>query len=185
MHTNINSNLNTKRRRLLTATSGAILLSSSACSSGTDRQLRFANFADAEAEMARLLQAKSLHSSTIWNLAQTMVHCAQSIEFSMTGFPQAKSAAFQQTLGAGAFKVFAWRGKMSHDLAEPIPGAAVLNPQVTTAQAFEKLQSAIRQFQQHQGALKAHFAYGELSKAEYELAHAMHLANHFSAFQIA
>ena len=35
-----------------------------------------------------------------------------------------------------------------------------------------------------QGPLRPHFAYGKLSKPEFERAHAMHLANHFSAFDI-
>jgi hypothetical protein len=35
------------------------------------------------------------------------------------------------------------------------------------------------------GPLRPHFAYGELAKPEYELAHAMHLANHLSAFRVA
>jgi hypothetical protein len=38
-------------------------------------------------------------------------------------------------------------------------------------------------FAQHTGPLMPHFAYGALDKADYEQAHAMHLANHFSAFE--
>ena len=47
---------------------------------------------------------------------------------SLDGFPQPKSAAFQRTVGAAAFTVFQWRGKMTHGLDEPIPGAPALTP---------------------------------------------------------
>ena len=48
----------------------------------------------------------------------------------------------------------------------------------------DELHEAIEAFHRHTGELQPHFAYGRLSKAEYELAHAMHLANHLAAFDI-
>jgi hypothetical protein len=38
-----------------------------------------------------------------WNPYQVFNHCAQSVEFSITGFPQNESALFQNTAGALAF----------------------------------------------------------------------------------
>ncbi len=70
---------------------------------------------------------------------------------------------------------------MSHDITEAIPGAEVLNPAVTLDAALARLRNAIDAFRASDREFKPHFAYGELSKAEYELAHAMHLADHFSA----
>jgi len=61
-----------------------------------------------------------------WNLSQIFNHLAQSIEYSMTGYPEHKPESFKNTLGHSAFSVFAFRGKMTHDLVEPIPGAPVL-----------------------------------------------------------
>ncbi len=49
------------------------------------------------------------------------------------------------------------------------------------ASALIRLDNAIALFQQSAPDLQPHFAYGNLSKAQYEQAHAMHLANHFSA----
>ncbi len=101
----------------------------------------------------------------------------------MEGFPQAKSRLFQGTVGALAFKVFAWNGRMTHDLGEPIPGAPALDSDLDAIRAVERLKRAARAFAQWTKPLRPHFAYGELSKAEYDLAHAMHMANHFSAFR--
>lgn len=73
---------------------------------------------------------------------------------------------------------------MWHDLSEPIPGAPALNPAVDAQTALTHLHDVIATFHRHTGPLHPHFAYGALSKAEYELANAMHLANHLSAFDI-
>jgi len=149
-----------------------------------DRRLVFTSLNDALRELDRLTKAKTLKSAAAWTLPQTLDHCAQSIEFSLTGFPSPKSPIFQNTVGAAAFKVFSWRGKMSHDLAEPIPGAPALDAGTNSVAAVARLQRAIREFQGTTVPLRPHFAYGDLSKPEYEQAHAMHLANHFSAFEV-
>ena len=52
--------------------------------------------------LARLRGTKINHAGG-WNPAQVFAHLAQSIEYSMTGFPQPKSALFQSTVGAAAF----------------------------------------------------------------------------------
>jgi hypothetical protein len=72
---------------------------------------------------------------------------------------------------------------MSHDLAEPIAGAPVLEPGADAVQASARLRTAILSFQQWTGPLQPHFAYGALDKKAYESAHAMHIANHLSAFR--
>lgn len=165
------------------STAAAVAVGTSGCQGGSnDRQLKFTSLAEAEGELARLGQAGELVSGTTWNWAQTLVHCAQSIEYSMTGYPQPNSKLFQRTVGSAAFEAFSWRGRMSHDLAEPIPGAPLLDAKFESARALERLRAAMLGFRQWSGPLKPHFAYGELSKTEYELAHAMHLANHLSAF---
>ena len=69
-----------------------------------DRDLRFASLADARAELARLARGQTPISPRSWSWVQTVVHCAQSIEYSMTGFPQMKPALFQRTVGSAAMK---------------------------------------------------------------------------------
>jgi hypothetical protein len=146
------------------------------------RVLMFTSLNAAMEELGRLTQPQALAPAAAFTWAQTLVHCAQSIEFSMTGFPQPKSALFQNTVGAAAFKVFSVRGRMSHDLADPIPGAPPLDANIEVAQALARLQQSVAAFQQWKEPLKPHFAYGDLSKAEFDQAHAMHLAQHFSGF---
>lgn len=168
------------------AVAGLAVASTTACqkANAADRQLVFASFSDAQRELDRLGKAAALTSTAQWSWPQTLVHCAQSIEFSLTGFPQPKSALFQNTAGAVAFQVFSWRGRMSHDLAEPIPGAPALDTSTDAATAMARLQQAIADFRKRTEALRPHFAYGELNKPSYERAHAMHLANHLSGFDI-
>ncbi len=153
---------------------------------GNDRQLVYATVADAMQEVERLASAavQPLPPATAWNWSETLVHCAQSIEFSLQGFPAPKSALFQNTLGAAAFTLFAQRGRMSHNLAEPIPGAPALDAAAEAQAALARLRRAAQDFAAHTGPLQPHFAYGALNKAQYEQAHAMHLANHLSAFDV-
>lgn len=184
----MSDDVNTPRRSFVLSAAGAATALAAAGSAGCqgapadERVLQFASLAAAMDEVARLAQAPALRSTAAWNWAQTLVHCAQSIEYSMTGYPQPKSALFQRTVGAAAFAVFAWRGRMSHDLAEPIPGAPALVAATSASQAVVRLQGAIQAFAQWNGPLQPHFAYGALDKPAYERAHALHLANHLSAF---
>ena len=71
------------------------------------------------------LDPVSIETSGTWDIARTFNHLAQSIEFSMTGFPVMKSAVFQHTVGRLAFSVFNARGSMMHGLDEVIPGEVV------------------------------------------------------------
>ena len=170
-----------RRDFLLTAGAGLALGGCSGPAEG-DRKLVLAGFAEALPELERLAKLPTLRQAAAWSWAQTLNHCAQSIEFSMSGFPAPKSAFFQHTAGSAAFRLFAARGRMSHDLSEPIPGAPALAGNADAAAGMARLQRAISDFQAFAKPLQPHFAYGQLSKAEYEQAHAMHLANHFSAF---
>lgn len=113
-----------------------------------------------------------------WNPHQIFTHCAQSIEYSMAGYPAPKSKLFQDTAGAAAFALFSAKGKMRHGLAEQIDGAPVLEPKVDTSEALARLRQAFLNFRQFNGALAPHFAYGPLDKQQFEQAHVMHFFNH-------
>jgi hypothetical protein len=180
---------NHQRRQLLLSAAplGLLSMGATGCQQGPtamDRQLSFKTLHEAMAELTRLAQAPRLTPHTPWNWGQTLHHLAQSIEYSIAGFPEPKSALFQRTVGSAAFNVFAWRGRMSHPLDDPIPGAPSLGAGDDAAAALARLQAAMQTFAQHTGPLMPHFAYGALDKADYEQAHAMHLANHFSAFEV-
>ncbi|WP_414830424.1 DUF1569 domain-containing protein [Alteromonas sp. H39] len=116
-----------------------------------------------------------------WNLPQVLVHCAQSIEYSLSGYPEHRSDTFKQTAGALAFTAFAAKGRMHHSLNEKIPGAPEIDVTTRLQPAIARLASAFATFEQHTGELHEHFAYGKLTKADYEIAHVMHFYNHLDA----
>ena len=120
-----------------------------------------------------------------WPLGAVLEHLAQSIEMSMDGFPVPRSALFQSTAGSAAFSWFKWRGRMSHGLDEPIPGAPSLTASADWKPASKRLRDAIRRFNAYNGALKPHFAYGQLSKTEFAMAHHMHIVNHQDEIRLA
>lgn len=126
----------------------------------------------------RLEGAVSPRTTGAWPLSSVLDHLAQSIEMSLEGFPQPKSELFQKTAGSAAFAVFKWRGRMSHGLAAPIPGAPGLTAGADWRPAALRLRRAIERFDAHGGPLMPHFAYGALPKADYALAHTLHIANH-------
>lgn len=128
--------------------------------------------------LEQLGQASSVTTTGAWPLVAILEHMAQSVEMSLDGYPAPKSALFQSTVGAAAFAVFQWRGRMSHGLAEPIPGAPALTLQGDWKPAAQRLRAALLRFDAHTGALQPHFAYGALSKADFAQAHVMHIANH-------
>jgi Protein of unknown function (DUF1569) len=123
--------------------------------------------------------ARSHKATGEWTLPQTLNHLAQSIEYSIDGFPEMKSALFRGAVGSAAFAVFQARGRMSHSLVEPIPGAPALDAAAPLEPAISRAIGALRRFEVHTGALAPHFAYGALDKAQYTRAHLMHVANHW------
>jgi hypothetical protein len=131
------------------------------------------------------LSKGTISTSGRWNAFQVFSHCAQTVEFSMVGYPAPKSALFQDTAGKLAFAAFSAKQKMKHGLAEPIAGAPVLAAVGDPREALERLRKAFTAFQQFEGTLAPHFAYGALSKAEYELAHTLHFSNHLEEIQAA
>lgn len=126
----------------------------------------------------KLDKSASAQTTGAWPLVAVLAHLGQSIEMSIEGFPEPKSALFQNTAGSAAFAFFRWRGRMRHGLDEPIPGAPALPVQGDWKTSAKRLRTAITRFQAHQGALLPHFAYGALGKADYALAHTFHIANH-------
>lgn len=139
-------------------------------------------FASIAAALKTLEQLKTTapRMTGAWDLPHVLHHTAQSIEFSIDGFPEPRSAWFRATVGSYAFALFNARGQMSHSLSEPIPGAPDIAQDQPLVPAIEHLVSALRTFEQHGGALAPHFAYGALDKAAYARAHLMHLANHWA-----
>ncbi len=140
---------------------------------------------DGAQALLRTLEGKALVSLKGWNPAEVFNHCAQSIEYSISGYPELKPTWFRSSVGPLAFSVFAARGAMRHPLHEAIPGAASFSEPASQAQALTRLQQAFSDFSAYQGELQPHFAYGALSHADYAEAHVMHLYNHMSLLRSA
>ncbi len=133
---------------------------------------------EAAIEKLEQLSRNALGHTGQWNAFQIFSHCAQSIEFSMQGFPEHKSEIFKNTVGHLAFSAFSAKGKMTHDLSEAIPGAPHIANDGALHDAIIRLKSAFINFKEFNGDLAPHFAYGELTKQEYEIAHVIHFYNH-------
>ena len=136
-------------------------------------------------EKLQRLASGPINKSGTWNPYQVFNHCAQSVEFSMTGYPENESELFQNTAGVVAFSVFSARGEMSHNLAEVIPGAPALAVEGDNQVALERLSAALTSFDTYDGPLKPHFAFGNLNKNDYALAHVLHINNHLQEFSVA
>jgi len=133
---------------------------------------------DAALQKIDTMTKRTMASTGKWNPYQVFTHCAQSIEFSMTGYPSPKPKLFQDTAGAAAFALFSAKGRMKHALAEQIDGAPMPEAKPGTREALARLRQAFERFRAFDGALAPHFAYGPLDKRQYEQAHVMHFYNH-------
>jgi len=140
---------------------------------------RFASIADALKTLEHL-RTQPLRMTGAWDLPHVLHHTAQSVEYSMSGFPAPKPAWFRATLGSYAFALFNARGQMSHSLSEPIPGAPDIAQAQPLAPAIDHAVAALQAFERYSGPLAPHFAYGTLTKPDYARAHLMHLANHWA-----
>jgi hypothetical protein len=140
---------------------------------------RFATI-DSALKTLEQLRAAPPHMTGAWDLPHVLHHAAQSIEYSIGGFPQPKPVWFRGSVGSYAFALFNARGQMTHNLSEPIPGAPDIAQGQPLGPAIDHAIAALQAFERHGGALAPHFAYGALDKPAYTRAHLMHLANHWA-----
>lgn len=169
--------MNRRHFLLGTIAGGAVLTSSGAAwlgSSSNDNPLTI----NACLQVLDDLMSESIVTTGEWNLGQILIHCAQSVEYSMSGFPEHKSDLFKSTAGKLGFTAFSAKGEMSHGLSEGIPGAPSIAKNENTIDAYTRFRESMIRFRDHNGPLAQHFAYGQLTKPEYERAHAMHFYNH-------
>ncbi|MFN3861697.1 MAG: DUF1569 domain-containing protein [Roseateles sp.] len=170
------------RRKLLR--SSMVLLAAPPLAGCSGRLKTFSTWRDGQQAVLELLFRERVVQGNPWNISQVLQHLAQSIEYSMQGYPLLKSRWFRATLGSLAFDAFNAQGQMSHDLAEPIPGAPALDAAQALKTSAQRLLDAMDAFAQFSGTLRPHFAYGELTKPQYERAHLMHLADHWTQFHL-
>ncbi len=170
-----------RRRHMILGTAGLVAAGGAGWLGLTDPAAvkGFADRAAVDAVLNQLLTLPEAPPTIGWPLPQVIAHCAQSIEFSLTGYPQPKPAWFRSTLGPTAFAVFERRGAMRHNLEEAIPGAPDLGSETQLSRSIARLRQAWDAFEAHTGAYQPHFAYGVLGKDQYRRAHLMHHADHW------
>lgn len=124
-----------------------------------------------------LKSSPSAYAEGDWDVCQNLTHCAQSIEFAMTGYPVEKPRIFQSTIGKLVFNYFTWKGYMRHNINGQNPGEPAMT-KAENSKGIECLEKAIMRFDAWDGTLHPHRFYGKLSKKQYAKANAMHIANH-------
>ena len=152
------------------------------------RPITFSSLKEAQLELDRLekialLDPRSIQLLGDWSLHQNLVHCAQSIEYSLIGFPKSRPTIIQNTIGKIVFEKFDAQGYMSHDRNDPIPNATPIEKEGDLQAAFDRVRKSISDFENHKKAYEPHFMYGKLTKSEYERAHYLHLADHLTGMK--
>ncbi len=134
-------------------------------------------------ELAQLID-QPLTSTGAWSPFKIFSHCRQSIQLSISGYPQHKSDFFKSSVGSLAFKVFEHIGTMRHGLDEAIPGAEALVAEGDAHVALQQLIASLNELEQHPGPFADHFAYGALTKQQTIAAHVLHIRNHLTEINI-
>ncbi|PCJ32887.1 MAG: hypothetical protein COA99_16185 [Moraxellaceae bacterium] len=162
------------------AVTAAVGTSLTGCGAAEGRQLTFSTIDEVLSELD-LMEANvdTVIMDQPYSLYKALTHMAQSLEYSMTGYPKLDSPVVRSVKKIG-FLAFKSQGYMTHDLAAPVPDAPAISDEGPLDAAFLRLRNACNDFQVHTGALHPHFSYGVLNRDDWELAHSFHCANHFS-----
>jgi len=172
-----------RRKFILGSISGGIFIGSGAAWFGIEKNEQPLNIEFALSELNKLIIQKPIATGK-WDLSQILTHCAQSVEYSMHGYPKHNSDFFKSTAGKAAFSLFNSKRKMFHALDEAIPGAPDFSDKENITNAFERFKKSLIDFKNFNGVLAPHFAYGQLSKLDYEAAHVMHFNNHLQEIEL-
>lgn len=117
-----------------------------------------------------------------WSPYKTFVHCAQTIKYSMEGYPKTKPLIIQLTLGKIVFKSYLKQGYMKHNLSAPVPGSPFIEDSNDINRGIDILIDAIDLFQKFEGEFKRHLIFGGMTKEEYGTYFSMHIMDHLSEF---
>lgn len=119
-----------------------------------------------------------------WSPFKTFVHCAQTIDFAKTGYPEYKPVIIQDTVGRLVIGKFLRQGYMRHDLTAPVPGAPEIASSGAAEAGLSMLVESIDHFLTWEGDLKRHLIFGRLDKADYDRYFTMHIVDHLSEFKL-
>src|SRR5687768_4314240 len=118
--------------------------------------------------LARLVDEldPDLTSTSPWTLPQAIAHCAQSIEYSLSGYPRLRSSIFRATIGPLVKRKFIRASRMKHDITAPVAGAPDLPASLSLPDAISRIKAALSAFDAHPGPFAPHLAYGRCTKDE-------------------
>lgn len=145
------------------------------------KRIVFKNF-DQVLKAIEKIESENRTINDSWNINQHFIHCGQAINYSMNGYPIVNHVLLQHTIGKSAFYLFKWKGYMNHNTNELTPGSPPIDAN-TSVNGLNFIKTEIIDFINWSDTLKPHQFYGKLSKKETELAHSMHIANHFECFE--
>ena len=120
-------------------------------------------------------------TAPVSGLGAALAHCAQSIDYSLTGFPTQRGWLVRKLIAPLLLRKFLRQGFMTHDVHAPIPLAPAISPDLPFEEGVAKLRGAMARFRVHAGPLAPHFAFGDIGRDDYERLHSMHLADHLSS----
>ncbi|MBU3178325.1 DUF1569 domain-containing protein [Clostridium estertheticum] len=141
--------------------------------------LKLYSLEEAKKELLNISKSNKVEAP-IWSLYKILVHCNQTIEYSMKGYPKLKPKFIQITVGKMAIKKFLKQRFMKHSLTAPVPDAPVITNEGDAVEAMQKLISSIDKFLGYKSDLYPHLLFGKLTKSNYDKYFAMHIADHLS-----
>lgn len=139
--------------------------------------IKLSSLNEAKAELLKLSDVNNIKTPN-WSLYKILVHCTQTIEYSMKGYPKLKPKIIQNTIGKIAINKFLKQGFMKHDLAAPVPESPEISKNGDAEAALQGLISMIDNFNNYNGELYPHLLFGKLPKDMYDKYFAMHIADH-------
>jgi len=113
-----------------------------------------------------------------YGFSETAQHAAQSIAYSMTGYPKLAPVSLRLTVGRAVKHVFLRRGAMRHDLSAPVSGAPDLDPGMPDLTAVRLLRDAVTRLGAFNGTLQPHPTYGRCTKDQVATLQTLHLREH-------
>ncbi len=141
----------------------------------------FSSIAEAIARLREIAAAPEIETTGAWSLHQIMVHCRQSIDYSLDGFPKLRPTLLRRTIGSWVGHRFLRRDRLGHRTDRTIPGAPKVKRIGDGRRAVTGLIAALERFAAAEtSATKPHFIFGKLAKEEYERLHVLHVADHLA-----
>ncbi|MDH5654934.1 MAG: DUF1569 domain-containing protein [Spirochaetia bacterium] len=139
-------------------------------------KIRLKSLQEALQELEKLEKTEKVTALGEWSYSQILSHLRFFLEGSMKGFPESRSSFIRKSVGPNLLKNIKQIGYMPSgfrnsflDLSQNFSDAPM---------ELTNLKNSIREFINYSGNLSEHPIYGKLSREDWDLIHAYHIANH-------